>query len=250
MSRSAWKAAQSPQGIGRIAALDMARGAAVIGMMVFHLFRDLEFFGWLPYGATLLGGWPIFARLVAGSFLALSGVSLFLAHSGGIRWHPFLRRLAILSLAAGGVSLATWIAMPDAFVHFGILHALALSSVLGLACLRLPVPALIAIAAVVWVMPDFATSPTFDNPWLWWLGLSAHTPPSLDFEPMLPWFAPFLGGIAVAKITLRMGRLPRIASWPDAVPSLSWLGRNALPVYLIHQPVLLAILYFLSRGIG
>lgn len=236
--------------VGRIAALDMARGMSVVGMIVFHFVRDLEFFGWLPYGATLLGGWPVFARLVAGSFLALSGVSLFLAHGAGIRWRPFLRRLAVLVLAAAGVSLVTWIAMPQAFVHFGILHVLALSSVLGLACLRLPVTLLIALAVVVWVLPDLARSTAFDHPWLWWLGLSAHTPPSLDFEPILPWFTPFLGGIATAKILRNTGWLPRIARCPDAVPGLSWLGRNALPVYLIHQPVLLAVLWltqFLTR---
>lgn len=223
----------------RIAWLDRARGVAVIGMVLFHLARDLEIFGWLPRGTTLRGGWPLFSTLVAGGFLMLSGFSLWLAHGRGIRWPAFLRRLALLALAAGAVTLATWIATPDRFVYFGILHALALSAVAGLALLRLPAPALIGLAGLILLLLARLSGPSFDHPALWWLGLAPFPRPTLDFEPMLPWFAPFLIGMALAKLAPRRW----LTRGPAAGELPAWLGRHSLAVYLIHQPVLLALLW-------
>ena len=42
---------------------------------------------------TAVGGWKLFARCIASSFLFLAGVSLFLAHGDGIRWRGFWKRL-------------------------------------------------------------------------------------------------------------------------------------------------------------
>lgn len=208
-------------------------------MVLFHLARDLEIFGWLPRGTTLRGGWPLFSTLIAGGFLMLSGFSLWLAHGGGIRWPAFLHRLAVLVLAAGAVTLATWIATPDRFIYFGILHALALSSLAGLALLRLPAMALLALAVPILLLPHMLTAPAFDHPALWWLGLAPFPRPTLDFEPMLPWFAPFVIGMALAK------RIPhrRLLRSPAAGDPLAWLGRHSLAVYLLHQPALLALLW-------
>lgn len=56
--------------------LDVLRSFALLGMIVFHFTRDLEMFGYLAQGTTLSGGWALFARSIAGSFLLLAGVSL------------------------------------------------------------------------------------------------------------------------------------------------------------------------------
>ena len=90
----------------RLPAIDIARTAALGGMSVFHGAWDLTLFGALPPGATQAPGWWIFARLIAGSFLFLSGMALWRAHGDGIRWPAFLRRLSVLVLAAAAISLA------------------------------------------------------------------------------------------------------------------------------------------------
>jgi len=100
----------------RVDVLDAARTAALVGMVIFHFTRDLEQFGLIAPGTTLGAGWSMFSRTVAGGFLFLSGISLWLAHGRGIRWPAFLRRLAVLAAAAGLISVATYVAMPDAFI--------------------------------------------------------------------------------------------------------------------------------------
>jgi len=231
---------------GRVPALDIARTVALAGMVVFHIVVDLELFGHLPPGTTLSGHWPAFARAVAGSFLFLAGVSLWLAHGRGIRLRPFLRRLAALSAAAGGITLVTWLAMPDRFVFFGILHSIAVASVIGLAALRLPAALTLALAALAVAAPHLLRGALPDAPWLVWLGLSATPPRSMDFVPVFPWLGACLAGIAAARFAERAGAWRALRAAPPAGPvarALAWPGRHSLVVYLLHQPVLLALIW-------
>ncbi len=229
----------------RIPEVDIARTVALGGMVLFHFVYDLELFGHLPPGTTALpGGWAWFARLVAGSFLFLAGASLVLGHGQGIRWPAFLRRLAVLGGAAALVSLGTWFAVPQAWVFFGILHAIAAFSVIGLAALRLPAWATAALAAAILVAGPHLRHPAFDTPWLWWTGLSTLRPVSIDFEPLFPWLAPFLFGMAVARAGVRAGLAARAARPPSALARrLAWPGRYSLAIYLIHQPVLIGLVW-------
>ena len=225
----------------RIEALDLARGFALAAMAVYHFAWDLEFFGYAPPGMTALGGWKLFARCIASSFLFLVGVSLFLAHAQRIRWPGFLRRLAMVAGAAAAISVATYFAVPGAFIFFGILHQIALASLLGLAFLRLPALLTLAVAAAVIAAPTFLRSTFFDQPAWWWVGLSTVRHRSNDYVPLFPWFGAVLIGIAAARIASAAGLIDRLADvrfgrW--SAP-FGFFGRHSLAFYLIHQPVLI-----------
>jgi uncharacterized membrane protein len=234
--------------VQRIAALDVARTAALAGMILFHFTRDLEQFGLIAPGTTLGDGWATLARTVAGSFLFLSGVSLWLAHGQGIRWRAFLRRLALLAGAAGLVTAATYVAMPDAFIYFGILHSIAVASVLGLAFLRLPTTVTALAGTVVMIVPQVWPAGLVDAPWLVWTGLTTSVPRTLDYEPVFPWFGPFLFGIAFARLIAGAGLLPADGTGPAPLWRwLGWPGRHSLMVYLLHQPVLIGAIWLWLR---
>ncbi|WP_168199153.1 heparan-alpha-glucosaminide N-acetyltransferase [Pseudorhodobacter turbinis] len=224
----------------RILWLDMARALAVVGMVVYHFTFDLAMFGYIPAPTPVTGFWAIFARAVAGSFIALAGFGLVLAHWRGIGWRRFWRRLGIVAAGAALVSLATWFVMPGQFVFFGILHSIALSSVIGLAFLRLHWVGMLGLAAAVIALPQVWRDVIFDAPPLWFVGLSAHVRPSIDFEPFFPWFGAFLIGMAVAKLMLSAGPMARSTPTP-AMERVSFIGRHSLVIYLIHQPVLIGL---------
>lgn len=234
---------------GRIGEIDAARGLALLGMIAFHFARDLEIFGYLPSGTTLGGGWAVFARLVAGSFIFLAGVSLILGHSAGLRWRPFLHRLAVVGGAAAAISVATFAAVPEAFIYYGILHSIAVSSLIGAFLLSLPAAPLVVLSAVAVALPMAFQSAFFDPRWLAWTGLSETSPRSLDFEPFFPWVAPFLIGMAAGKVGLSLGLWPRLNDRPilPRARLLNWAGRKSLIIYLVHQPILLGALW--SYGI-
>ena len=236
-------------GPGRIDAIDVARGCALVAMAIYHFTWDLEFFGHVPLGMTGIGGWKLFARCIASSFLFLAGVSLFLAHGRGIRWQGFWRRFAMVAGAALAISAATYFFVPDAFIFFGILHQIALASLLGLAFLRLPAWAVLVAALAVIAAPHYLRSALFDHPWWWWLGLSEATPRSNDFVPLFPWFGVVLIGVATAKLAKASGLLARLAQVRigGAARPLALAGRHSLAFYLIHQPVLIACVWAYSQ---
>ena len=237
-----------PQATGRIALVDLARGVALIAMTAFHFCWDLEMFGLVGPGFMSSPGMIVAARLIAGSFLFLVGFSLYLAHGRGIRWRPFGVRLVQIIAAAALISVATWLATPDAFIFFGILHSIAVASVLALLFLRAPwwLSALAGVAVVV--SRDALRTPMLDAPIWWWSGLSQVIPVTNDYVPLFPFFGPVLVGLAAAQLVSGRGWLPvlarpRLVSGPSRL--LRFIGRNSLAYYLLHQPVMIAILYAL-----
>lgn len=229
----------------RIDALDLARAAALGAMVLFHVVFDLELFGIVSPGTTMRPGWRWLAYLTAGSFLFLAGASLWLAHGAGIGWRGFWRRLAMIGAAALAITAGTAITMPDRFIFFGILHAIAASSLLGLLWLRLPVLVLVIGGIAVLTLPQLARFAALDAPWFWWTGLQATGLRSVDYVPLFPWFAPFLFGLAAAKLMARAGIWARLARWkaPRALAPLIRAGRHSLILYLAHQPVLIALIW-------
>jgi uncharacterized membrane protein len=230
----------------RLPIVDAARGAALAAMFVYHFAWDLSFYDLVSTDIAANPFWAAFARLIAGSFLALVGVSLVLAQRGGFRPKAFLRRLALVAGAAALVTLDTWWFMPEDFIYFGILHCIAVSSVLALPFLRLPVWIALAAAVFCFVAPSLFAGPSFDAPWLRWLGLMSYFPDTSDYEPLLPWFGAVLVGIAVARTVLPIAGAAAWAKWQPTgrgARLLVWAGRHSLVIYLLHQPLFFAVLY-------
>ena len=236
----------------RLVLIDLARTIALIGMAVFHFTFDLEMFGHLPPGTSVTGGWAVFARLVAGSFLFLAGVSLVLAHGEGIRWPAVWRRLGKLVAAAVLVSGATYAAFPQAFVYFGILHSIALCSLLGLAVIRLPGWALLALALAVVLVDRSVALEALNTRALAWTGLAAAHPLSVDFVPVFPWLGALLAGMGAARLAAGAGlwaRAARLSAGPW-LRRLAWPGRHSLVIYLVHQPVLIGLVWAGTWALG
>ncbi|WP_425418512.1 heparan-alpha-glucosaminide N-acetyltransferase [Oricola indica] len=234
----------------RIEWIDLARGVALVAMAIYHFSWDLEFFGYLDPGTAGTGPLKWFARSIASSFLILVGVSLVLAHGKGIRWRGYGKRLAMVAAAALAITVATRIATPGAYVFFGILHQIAVASVLGLLFLRLPAIALFLIAAAWISVPFWGKTELFSHPLLLWIGLSPFPPRSNDFVPVFPWFGAVLTGMAIGRLLIGTGATTYLADHPPheniVTRALRFIGRHSLVTYLVHQPVLIACVYLFS----
>jgi uncharacterized membrane protein len=240
----------APAAFPRIPLVDLARGVALMAMVVFHFAYDLSFFGLIETDVPNEPGWRWFARAIAGSFLTLVGISLVLATRSGLNRAAFLKRLAMVAGAALLVTVATRFAMPESYIFFGILHHVAVASVLGLAFIRAPVLVLAAVALLCFALPVLVDHPALDAPWLAFLGLSPIAVRSADFVPVFPWFGWVLAGMALARLVLARETPPGWARWnPDdrLARLLRWCGRRSLTFYLVHQPVLIGAILLATR---
>ena len=238
------------EGGKRIALVDVARGAALVAMAVYHFAWDLEFFGYVAPGMTAEGGWKLSARAIASTFLFLVGFSLVLAHGGGVRWRGFWRRWLMVGASAAVITILTRFAFPDSYIFFGILHQIAFASLFGLAFLRLPWPLVLAAALVFIAAPHVAQHSVFDAPLLLWTGLSVHLPRSNDYVPVFPWTGAVLAGIASAQLARGSGLTARLAAVesPRWTALLGLAGRHSLAFYLVHQPLLIACVWVFSQA--
>jgi uncharacterized membrane protein len=231
----------------RLPGLDAARGIAVLAMVVYHFSWDLAYFGYIAADVGADPGWKLFARAIAGSFIFIVGVSLALATRNGLNPPRYVRRIAVIAGAAAAVTIATRIIFPDAFIFFGILHLIAVASVLGLAFVWAPLPIVVVAAILSFLAPSLLAGPAFDHPALVWLGLSTSDPRTNDFVPVFPWFGVVLAGIAAARPAPHLGPA---AAWLNDVrwpQPLLWAGRHSLGIYLLHQPLLFGLVYLAAH---
>jgi len=224
----------------RLQSIDVYRGIALAVMAAYHLAWDLNYYGFISTGIGVDPVWLGTQRSILGAFLLLSGASLMLANGGGIRWRSFWRREAILAVAALAVSGVTYLIFGPALAWFGVLHAIAVCSLLALPFLRAPIWIGILVAAGSIVVGIVFQSDAFDPQWLDWIGFARNIPDTADLVPIFPWFGVFLLG----ALGMRLVRNATIVTWQSnalAVRGLGLLGRWSLLFYLLHQFVLFGI---------
>jgi uncharacterized membrane protein len=243
----------TPRESSRLAIVDIARGVALMAMFVYHFAYDLSTFRLIETDIVAEPGWRLFARGIAGTFLAIVGFSLVLATRKGFDSTAYFKRLAMVAGAAALVTLGTWRFMPGDFIFFGILHHVAVASVLALPFLRLPVIVAAIVAAIVFALPSFVAHPLLDQPWAVWLGFSRAPLHTADFVPVFPWFGCVLSGIVLARLILpRLGGTA-LAGWRPgngATRIVAWGGRHSLLVYLVHQPLFIGALMLATQVIA
>jgi uncharacterized membrane protein len=215
---------------GRLEAIDVARGVALIGMMAVHVLSS----GPGPTGAVhaLAGGRS------AALFAVLAGVGLALG-SGGARptpdrVHRARRVIPIRAAMIGVIGLTLgMVATPVAIIltYYAVLFLFALP-VLGWSARRL------AVAAVGWALLSPVVSQLVRA--AGWNDGPGHNPSWLDvtevgstvlhlllngYYPVLTWVTYLLAGMAVGRLALeRPVTAKRLAVTGAALAAAAWLG--------------------------
>jgi uncharacterized membrane protein len=233
--------------------IDLLRGTAVVTMVLYHLAWNLWYFGALPgAGDPYSGGWRLLQRFTAVTFVFLTGLSVTLADrrleqrglSTGARFRYFLRRGAAIFAWGMVVTAVVWLA-GIGYINFGILHLLGFAVVF-----TFPFRRFTWVNVAAWALLSIAGGyvPQVEVQTLWfvWLGLAPAGYTPLDYFPVIPWFGVALLGIAAGNLLYPDGvRRYALPDWGHnpAAHALRWLGSHSLPIYLLHQPTLLALLY-------
>ena len=169
-------------------------------MFVYHFAFDLRLYGVIAADFENDPFWLGFRALIVSMFMALVGVSLVLADRAGATPSHFWRRLAVIVACALAVTVASWLAFPRSFIYFGILHCIAVASMLAWPFVRRP-GAAFAIGCAVIIAGIAFSDPTFDARALSVFGFVAHKPITEDYVPLAPWAGVVFIGIALGTFS-------------------------------------------------
>lgn len=223
----------------RIFIVDQARGLAVMLMVAYHFCFDLNYFRLAAFDFYQDAFWLGARALIVTLFLLLVGISLHLATARGLKFTPFARRLALLAGCAAVVSASSYAMFPASGIFFGVLHFIAVASILGLLFRRFGAANL--ALGTAWIAAGLLFSHIwFDQPWANWIGFMTHKPVTEDYVPLFPWFGVVLLGLFAGR---HAGKLPRALLPAPSGRVLELAGRHSLAIYMLHQPVLLGLLY-------
>jgi len=223
--------------------VDALRGAAIVWMAAFHFCFDLNHFGlWQPPQFFQRDPfWTTQRTCIVTMFLFCAGLGQALALQAGQGWPRFWRRWGQVAACAVLVSAGSALMFPRSWIHFGVLHGIAVMLVL---C-RLAAPlrlGLWPLGALLLALPHFAQDPVFNAPWLDWTGLVTRKPVTEDYVPLLPWLGVMLWGQAAGQALLRQRPALLAGALPASLRPLAGLGRWSLSFYMLHQPVFIGLL--------
>lgn len=219
--------------IERIWEIDAFRGFAIIVMVIFHLVVDLRDFYNLPL-EYLKGFWYYAGKLSATLFILLSGISSTLGR------HTLRRGLLILCWGMI-LTIITYVYNSDIYIRFGILHLIGLSMILSQLFAQVRLCILLPVSLAIIAVGNFNATITVNEPFLFPVGLLTNDFASIDYYPLLPWFGVYLIGIIAGRTIYgdKTSLIPRSSFFS----LLTSIGQHSLTIYLLHQPVLLLILY-------
>ncbi|MCK5474202.1 MAG: DUF1624 domain-containing protein [Candidatus Aenigmarchaeota archaeon] len=228
--------------------LDFLRGIAIMLMIFYHILFDLNYFAGFSF-ELWSGVFWIVGRTAAFIFIFLVGVSLTISYSrarvkiAGFSLFKkyFLRGFKIFSWGLL-VTTVTYLFLPEGTIYFGVLHFIGVSIVLAYPFLRFRY--LNLFLAAIFVVIGFCLKQfVFGFSYLLFLGFTHEHFYTLDYFPIFPWFAVVLLGIFFGNTFYAGGqRRFLIPDLSAKLKPLLFIGRNSLLIYLLHQPILTAII--------
>ena len=228
----------------RIELMDALRGLAVILMVIHHFLYDLVVFLGAPDWLFSNPVFDILHYIFAGLFIMLSGVSSRFSRSNVKRGIKVFIIAMVISLVTGVMN------MP---IRFGVLHLLGFCMVFyGLTCrLWESLPRVFAMILCVVLLVGTALAVEYieiPTRHLWMLGWTYPGFYSSDYFPIFPWLFVFLFGTVLGAY-IREGSFPK--RFYEAKPPLfPIVGRRALLIYVIHQPILYGITILLGLALN
>ena len=235
----------------RLPMLDLLRGIAVLDMIVFHILFDLFYvFGLSPSWIDSAGvlWWQ---KLGAILFIIVSGFCFPLSQK------PIRRGMFLFALGAL-VTVITGLYDPEYQIHFGILTFFG-SSVIILYLLRSVLNRIDPVIAIITCVILFFLTEHLYEGYVAFLGVRICSVPSVafggylfayiglyvedfvsaDYFPLIPWIFIYGCGYFLFRLTERQGKLHLLRYGKCRI--LEWIGRHSLLIYLLHQPIFIAL---------
>ncbi len=226
----------------RVFLVDAMRVFAIAMMIAFHFCYDLKYFGWMSWDVPEGNGWRHWRYVILSFFIFTMGASMGLATANGRNYKSFYKRLGQITFCAALITIMSLVMFSKSWIYFGILHFMIVGScvVFLLANTDWKITTLIGIA----ILAGFFLG------WLprrWPFDFISSLPDyTEDFVPLFPWLGVACLGLALSQWLRQskpvLDRLARISYDDGLGQAISFSGKRSLWIYMIHQPILFAIL--------
>ncbi len=217
----------------RFSIVDEIRGFAIGLMIFFHFSFDLNIFKLVNIDFSNNWFWWILPRIIVFLFFLSVGLSLGITHTPKIQWKKFWKRFFKILILALIISVTTYVIYPDKWIYFGTLHCIALCSLLVIPFLKKPY--LCFLISLVLFLPSIFLD--WNIPWF------SFDHYSLDYISPFPWIGAITLGVFLFHKDFHT------LSNPKGPPFrfFGFLGKNALIIYLVHQPILFSSIWLISK---
>lgn len=235
----------------RLHLIDEIRGFCIICMVFYHALYSLEFIFYDNTFSRVFDFLSIFEPGFAFVFIIISGFCCELSRSNILRG----ARLFVIAML---ITLVTYLFFPEQIIVFGILHMLSISMVLyGIlkpVIAKIPEILGIIICLTLFVLtfkitlgkigPFSLPLGIYKYNFLFPVGICSYKFYSADYFPLLPWVFIFFLGSFIGSIGIKRGFAEFMYIKHSRL--LSFAGRNTLLIYIIHQPVIYVIIWFIE----
>lgn len=220
-------------GSRRIWEIDLLRAVAIILMVIFHTVFDLNEFAGVDID-YLSGFWYWEGKISALTFIFLAGIS------SGFSKNTTKRGIKVLAFAMT-ITLVTFIFYREQYIRFGILHFLGVGMILFPLLKRMNSVLLFISAAVIALGAIPLNNTLVDTSLLIPFGVMYRGFATLDYYPLSPYLSVFILGVLAYKIYYYKKQSLFKFSYENNY--ISTISKNSLSIYLIHQPIIVAVLF-------
>ncbi|MDD3429782.1 MAG: heparan-alpha-glucosaminide N-acetyltransferase domain-containing protein [Oscillospiraceae bacterium] len=233
----------------RYSLLDSLRGIALFNMIAYHLIYDLVYIFGISIDWYQGTGRYIWQQSICCTFIFLSGICWCLGRN------PIKRGL-ITSACGLVITFITALFMPKEIVLFGILTCLGLCTLL----MALVNPVIRRIPAWAGLLGSgllFLITRNINSGFLGFGQFNLLALPALfykirlltpvgfpfagfyssDYFPLFPWFFLFSCGYFTWRLICKKSSITAFLTRP--IPFFHLVGQQSLPIYLLHQPLIM-----------
>jgi uncharacterized membrane protein len=214
----------------RIFEIDLFKVIALILMILFHIIYDLNEFAHvnLDYSS---GFWYYVGKISAFLFIFLAGINSGFSHK------PIKRGIFVFSFGII-VTITTFLFMKDLYVRFGILHFLGISMLLYPLFKRINNFILFLLAILIIIISNTGL---LDQTNLVVFLRNVFGGMSIDYYPLFPYLSIFIFGVLSYKLFYYKRK--SIFNLNIKSKLLCFISKYSLTIYLIHQPIILGIIF-------
>lgn len=246
----------------RLHTIDSIRGLTLISMILYHLCWDLVYIAGIRLDFYTSNTGFIWQQSICWSFILISGFCVAISN------HPITRGL-IVSLCGLAITVVTSIFLPEDIIIFGVLtfhgSAMIITGLLLPILEKIHPGILLFFSAFMFAVTRFISygyigfpganvitlpQSLYTNYLTTYLGFPFPFFYSTDYFAILPWIFLFWCGFAICRL-LKMpkkGTLLLKRPFYIRIPGISFIGKHSLVIYMLHQPVLYALVMLFVPG--